>query len=480
VSIDVSSREITGHTYGDTVNPVTPLITVSGAARAAAKPIAVTIPMEIPDDSFAMAFYHDDQTGALEGLPLVAEDAGSLTFLTRHFSSFFVSEVRKDELPTEGATYFRAYEAGWQFPNQGSFIARGGHCAGMSLSAMWYYLEQTVKRGAPQLFGRYDNNGIASTPGYWLDDAQAVRFVSSVQEDLWPPSLFNSFFRYARNLGFDRIQWFAFRYALTVTGEPQYVTIAYPDAGNPSEVGGSHAMVLYAYSPTSLYVYDPNRPRKIRSIEFDSTTGRFAPYYSALRVGDGGRNFPWIGYAAKTAMIDWRGIAKRFAEMEKHTAGHDRFPSYKLGVEETRPDGSTHLVKLRDGYETSSAKIDVTLWIPGRDARVTALRGTEVLERGTHDHDKLALRLRPGANDYGFYVEGAKWEWDTWEYVDFVRLTIKRVDAPPPTTTTTPTATAPPPPTAAPPPPAAPLPPCSTCPPGVAGLQCRLHCQAIP
>jgi hypothetical protein len=290
---------------------------------------------------------------------------------------------------------------------------------------------------------------------------------------MWPPGHLATFFRYARNTGFDRVQWFAFRYALTVTGEPQFVTIAYPDAADPSEVGGSHAMVLYAYSPTSLYVYDPNHPRKIRSIEFDGATGRFTPYYSELKAGDGGHEFPWIGYAAKTAMIDWSGIANRFAEMRARTAGDDRFPTYKLGVEETRPDGSTHLVKLRDGYETSSAKVEVVLWIPGRDARVTALRGTESIARAAGS-DQLTLRLRPGANDYGFLVEGSKWEWDTWEYVDFVRLTIRRVDAPPPTTTTTPATAAPPPPTVAPPP------LCSTCPPGVAGLQCRLHCQAIP
>ncbi len=269
VALELSSREITGHTYGSILDPASPLVTVNNAEQVSAGAVAVTLPVEVPDGSLAMAFLHDDTTGELEGLPIVARDEHSITFLTRHFSSFFVSVVAEALLPPEGATYFRAYEAGWQFPNHGSYVSRGGHSAGMSIAAMWYYVEQTVERDAPPLFGRFDNDGRDPTPDYWLDDAQALRFASTVQEDTWWSGLLNRFFRYARTTGFDRLQWDAFRYSLIVTGEPQYVSIAFPDPADPTTVGGGHAMVLYAYSPTSLYVYDPNHPKAIRSITFD-------------------------------------------------------------------------------------------------------------------------------------------------------------------------------------------------------------------
>lgn len=480
-TVEVTAREIQGHTFGDLVDPVSPLITVEGAPGVANGLVEVTIPVEVSDGHFAMGFYYDARTRTLEGVPPVAQDDGTITLLTRHFSSIFVSQVLPDALPEGGETMFLAGSDGWQFTNYGSFVSRGGHCAGMSISAMWYWEEQKSGGGERKLYGRFDDSTGDPTPSFWQDDAQAIRFVSTVQEDAWWGNWVGRFFRYARTLGFDRLQWTAFRYAMTVTGQPQYVTIAYPRDDDPTKVGGGHALVAYAYTAERLYVYDPNHPGRKRYISWDEADSKFLPYDSALKAGDKGRKFPWIGYAAKSALTDWAGIGGRYQELLAGTAGDDRFPRYALYAVEKQPDGTTKRVPLADGYETDRRTLTVAVRIPGRDARATAYRGTRKIARAA-DPKTFDVSLRDGRNDLGFLIEGSEKVWDTWEYVDFTRLSVVRtkpVATTTTTTTTTTTATTSPP-TTAPPTTAAPPPyDCSACPPGIAGTQCRLHCQQI-
>lgn len=480
-TVEVTAREIQGHTFGDLVDPVSPLLTIEGAPGVAEGLVELTVPVTVADDHFAMGFYYDARTRSLEGVPPVAQEDGTITLLTRHFSSIFVSQVLPDQLPEGGETMFLSGSDGWQFTNYGSFVSRGGHCAGMTISAMWYWEEQKNRAGERKLHGRFDDSTGDPTPSFWQDDSQAIRFVSTVQEDAWWGNWIGRFFRYLRTQGFDRLQWTAFRYAMTVTGQPQYVTIAYPSDKDPAKVGGGHALVAYAYTTERLYVYDPNHPRKKRYISWDDAGSKFLPYNSALKAGDTGRDFPWVGYAAKSALTDWDGIGRRYQELLAGTAGNDRFPRYKLYAVEKQPDGSEKFFRLGDGYSTDRRTLTVMVEIAGRDARATAYNGTRKVGRAAYPKT-FDVPLRQGRNALGFLIEGSETQWDTWEYVDFTRLSVTRT-APVATTTTSTTTTQPP--TTAPPttaaPPATTAPPfdCSACPPGIAGTQCRLRCQAI-
>jgi hypothetical protein len=65
-----------------------------------------------------------------------------------------------------------------------SFIAPEGHCAGQSVSAMWYYSKQPDGKDLT-LYGRYDNNGDKpATPAFQLDDSLGYRLASMVQTDM--------------------------------------------------------------------------------------------------------------------------------------------------------------------------------------------------------------------------------------------------------------------------------------------------------
>jgi len=78
------------------VTPISPLYMVSGAEVMAPTPITLKIPATIPSDSFAMGFFYDASSGQLEGMPLLAEGGTFVTVATEHFSSFFLSLVRRD------------------------------------------------------------------------------------------------------------------------------------------------------------------------------------------------------------------------------------------------------------------------------------------------------------------------------------------------------------------------------------------------
>ncbi len=70
----------------------------------------------------------------------------------------------------------------WEFPNYGSYIAFGGHCAGQSVTAMWYYYEKKSK-GAPNLHSNFDHYGSAA-PATWADNPRGFKFASQIQADM--------------------------------------------------------------------------------------------------------------------------------------------------------------------------------------------------------------------------------------------------------------------------------------------------------
>ena len=179
----VSSAPITKQTFGDDINPVSPMISVDNGGGYSDEIMYVRVPVKVPDDYFAMGFLYDEKSKQLEGMPLVGMDAESVTVATMHFSNFFISMIEKALLSNDIDSGFRPGIDDWQFTNRGSYIAPGGHCEGQSLSAMWYYCTQPDGNGAC-LYGRYDNNGNQpATPSLWQDDSLGYRFCSVIQKE---------------------------------------------------------------------------------------------------------------------------------------------------------------------------------------------------------------------------------------------------------------------------------------------------------
>jgi len=415
---EISSAAVNSHTFGQYFTPATPLISIENGGDYADELMSVTIPVEVPTDHFAMAFYYDGATGTLEGIPFSAIDEHSITIVTRHFCDIIVSivsnSVLDDLMKSDIDSHFRPGIDDWQFTNYGSYIAKKGHCAGQSITAMWYFCEQPDGKDLT-LNGRYDNNGNhPSTPNLWVDDSHGYRFASTIQNDAAWQSYGVKLQMSLRGTD-DAMHYKAFAYSIQLTGEPQYVGIG-------SEAGGGHAMVAYRVHDGHIYIADPNYPGNTeRRIEFSD--GRFKPYNSgenAAEIAAGnGKAYELIGYRAKTSMVDWNLLSSRWSEFKAGTIGNDRFPQYNVVV----PVDTFNKEPLVDGYESEHKKIGIEVDAAFPVAWQVFRNGTEV----PHDAD-WKYELEDGNNALGVLVWGDvnnNPQSRRWRYVDFQYINVQ-------------------------------------------------------
>lgn len=399
----VSYRSITGHSYDDRINPISPLISVDNGGDYADQVMALKVPVEVPEGHFAMGFFYDEETGALEGMPLLAVDDGFVTVGTRHFSDLFISSVLESVLLNITVdSGFRPAVDDWQFANYGSYI-EDGHCAGQSIAAMWYYYERKLQ-GEPELYGRYDNylSDEEQTPDLWEDDNLAYRLASTVQRDIdWKTLGFQLFL--AIEGTDDTLQMLAFAYALHTTHAPQFVGLT--DTVN----GGGHAIVGYKIDGGNLYVADPNFPG-VKSAEgkIEYVDGAFKPYRSALSAISDPTSFDKIGYYAVSALVDWEAVGARFAEMESGAVGDEYFPAYPL---EGFSEVELAEVPLLDGVTFPDSKLAFVLPNFSWDIRVFRAGRALPMRGGFVD-------LQPGENKLGILASL------NGRYVDFLRVSV--------------------------------------------------------
>jgi len=429
----VTYAPVEDHSFGANFNPVSPLISIENGEALAAEPVELTIPVEVADDEFAMAFFYDDEQGTLEGLPLLSRDTTSITVATRHFSSVIVSAVNTALLYSDIDSGFRPGVDDWQFANRGSYLMPGGHCSGQTTTALWYYVTKPDGPGET-LYNRYDNNGWEpASPRFWYDDSLGYRFASVVQlEDDYDGKLFNLT---QRMHVLHQETWYLFAYSIMVTGEPQFVGIV-------SSAGGGHAMVVYRVNQGTLHVADPNYPgRTDRVIEF--ANGRFTPYNSganaeAIERGQG-KAYDQIFYVAKTAWVDWDRVADRWTEFKTLTIGDDVFPTYRID----RLDDQGNYVPLTDGYETSESIIKLSLYSPlGAKSRFDVSRDGQWLTTVPVIGAAAAgFQLEEGNNRLGVYISGQIPD-GRYKYIDFKYFNIvynPETEVPAATPTSTPT-----------------------------------------
>lgn len=513
--VTIEHAPIVSHTWGAAVEPATPAIRIEiGDGSYADDTMTVSVPVDLADGRFALGLYVDGQ-GGLEGIPTAPDASGSVEVLTRHFSDWFISSFDPTSLPDKIFTGYQVARDNWQFVNRGSYTSPNGICAGMAVSSMWYFVEKYKDNdGAPPLFKQFDYPDGIATPNFGLDDADAIRFASMVHLDgNWARSKRDTstgvewigsptswdWFRELRYGGHDRWQFEAFRYAMYLTGEPQYVTM-----GRTTGKGG-HAIVGYGVSLGTIYdddgnsmaggdlwVADPNAPYSLRSIRYDSTKQQFLAYSGRLNATTDPHAFDAIGFAGKTAMFNWSLIGSRYEEMLAGTVGAGVFPTATMQQWVIDPvTGDGNWVTTNSPIPDANGQVTLAFTIPGNmTTRVLIFEDGAVAYTAddvqTPSIDQPAT-LSPGAGGHVYKLMVLAEAKGNLKFVDAYPLTV----SPTPTTTTTTTTTtlAPPsttlaaPVTTLPPLPPATDPPspydCTACPDGVGGLECRLHCESI-
>ena len=323
----LTASPIEDHDFDEDIHPIGSLISIENGHAYATEPMLLTIPIQISADEFAMGFFYDRKTGNLEGIPLVELTQNSITLMSCHFSDILIlatNLVNIMNLTVDSG--FRPGLDDWQFVNRGSIAAPGGHCAGQSVTAMFYFTEYFRGKGESRLFGRYDNNNYERrTVDFWEDDSWGYRYASTVQEKMAWASISSRFLLGHGSLN-DAYSMAAFTFAMKMTGDPQLVFIYSKDIG--------HAIIAYRIENGQLFVADPNFPGKSdRSITFNSLGG-FSPYSSGATAAEIEKSglvvFDEIHYMAQSALVNYDLLKREYLMMRKGKVGEDLFPGCQI------------------------------------------------------------------------------------------------------------------------------------------------------
>lgn len=404
----ISTTQIRGHKYGKDVEVISPLIKVENGGGFANTPIKVRIPADIHEGEITLGFYYDRDTGEIEAIPFEEFDSTGITLLTSHFSEFFLAKTTKlylDGIVTTD-TGFAPGKDDWQFTNYGSAIAPGGHCAGQSLTMAWYYFEKHIRENQPELFGLFDNDGFGQTVSFWQDDAHAYRFASVVQSEInWTSPDYQ---QYLKSSGRSQENvYYAFKFALEMTGEPQFMGIYSTDISGNRTSG--HAIIAYKIENRNIYVADPNYPQQTdRSIAFIPGANIFQAYSSGINAADisSGNNILYneVIFVGKSALVDFDTIAELYDQMTDGTIGNDRFPTLEVLYLSNYSDDPEELVwTITDGIISNYSDSTMPADSKGKIILAASAEYTDVLY-SFYDGTTLLLGPQAPDSDGYFYV----------------------------------------------------------------------------
>lgn len=435
----ISSYEIKKHEFGQYVNPISPLIKITSTDGYVDSVYRLIIPINLPAGEFPLVFIYDENTKRLEPLPMESYDSKSVTIITRHFST---SSISLSNSVSKNVPFFQSNESysklfvssmqesiikqtpiissgfkpgidDWEFTNRGSYISPGGHCAGQTMGALWYYYEKKLN-GEPNLFGL-----LKKQANLWQDNNRGYRFCSVLQEDQDFNGMISNFFWKHIDLdqNLDKLKFYMIAGAMLVTGEPQNIGIyrqigTYQD-GKPKY--GGHALICYQIEPTSgkFLISDPNYPAIGQTLSYNND--RFSPYEGKLNADDVVSPYPFITYYAKTAVVEWTKISKRWKEIADYKIGNvapNIFPTYQLWS----PDKGGF--EITDEIFIDADTLSIMVKIPGveigysidgnryGDVLIFDENGYKLLDKET---SKIKIRVtEPSILKRGIYITGSR------------------------------------------------------------------------
>lgn len=404
----ISTQEIKSHEYGENVNPITPVIEVENGGEYSDIPMNVTIPIQISDDDFAMAFFYKDD-GSLEAMPTVSLTNDEIVVQTRHFSYFFISTIKKEQI--EGKPIDTLYRPGvddWSFPNDGSQPEPDGFCYGASAASVYYYYVHK-KAGEVALKSYLDNNHDVSTPTFWQDDSLGIRLATVVQiESDFDGDYYEKVvkdFHIDKSIS-DSAIYNGFAYSMMVTKDPQIMVLFVRDAsGNKVKLGSGHAIVAYKIGPEGIYVADPN---------FIGDTGLYIPYdgtslgeyNSSTSVNAYPQNFNSYSFVAASALMDFTKMEKLFKEVAKapedSTIGQDYFPT--TTVEVSILNKRQKLVHADEGEDIEIDPSDKSEMKKEIEEHIKSVGGVDSYPSDWETKDYVMFEIYSGTDDCNYAI----------------------------------------------------------------------------
>jgi len=423
-AFELTVQPVEASDLGDEYSLLTPLINVENGDQYAEEFMVLTIPVQIPEGHFAMAVEYDPAVGLVDGWSVLAQDATSITVATRHFSSLFILSILKGELDGNIDTGFKQGVDNWHYRNWGSYIAPHGHCAGQSLTAMYYY--DHLKGGGPGLYGRYDNysSNYAETPTMWGDDVQAYRLASTAQTKTNWDGRTRKFFQLMKTkLNNDLMSYYALAFMMKMTGQPQYVSIK-------SEDGSGHALIAYRKYADRFYVSDPNwpQPNARRAIVYNRGTKTFESYFSGANAGETGKEYNRIYYNGKHEIVSPEELGLLWNQLMAAKVGDGLFPQVVWREVMAGAGGEVAWGdRIRENHIVNGDLIKIASITDIADYQVHIFSGPppNPPRSGPHSGDDvLSLRIGSGRTTYGFSLFGKKdgrYTWVGFDWITFVK-----------------------------------------------------------
>lgn len=440
VRFDISYHPLAQGSDLDGLMVLSPLIALDNGGAVADTGVILKIPVYMYWRHFPAVWAYDETTGDLEPLPVIKVEKSTVNIVARSADKILVTSHPYEELEQLRVdTGFMPGRDTWPFPNTGTYAAPLGLSWAMSAAALEDILATAGPDDGQPLAERFDGPGPegAATRALWQDDAAGLRIVSAIQQQYdaarhgrsYDPmyevtrELPGSFSVRSLRFTIDEVTYYSLVTALAVTGEPQLV--------NLSVAGGDAGLTVLAYRAEgdTIFVADPNddpQAPPVRTLTL--AYGRFRPYTSTVRLGDGPAEeytYTEVSFLGQGAMSPGLPVSEVWANTQADAA---ELP-YRLAVLE-RPAGGgpAHEVALTPGGSTLVRQERVELVASSRD--VTELR----VRLWRADGSALPgseLVLASGETRVGVLVEGlASWvdpsgESQTgWRWLGFDWITL--------------------------------------------------------
>lgn len=449
VDVSISTSDISNVEFVEDFNPITPLIIIDNLHEFSSEPMILSIPINIDTETeFAMAFFYDKETKDLEAVPTVSLSDNEIKVATSHFSNIVISTITLEKLiriglDVEGAdSLFTPGIDDWSFTNRGSYLAPGGHCAGQTVTAAYYYINHKKVRNDPNLWDRFDNNGVEKTPDFWYDDSDAYQYASVIQYNMnFGTNEFDKYLEFGRENDYN--VYYSILYSIHITKNPQLMAIYSKDLAG--DITGGHAILIYKVNNSKLYVADPNYPGKTdRYIEFN-TFDILVDYSSganATEIANSGvtlySDYSYIGLSAN---IDFKTIdnyyydmleMKTFRLFDLVTINYGKFyDTTAKQMKVAKVDGPFTIAAdyndhVPDEYDNNILFVAETR---RTDLVISVYRGTDLIIDpkfiSTGTYIAVVLPLVEGENDIGILIEqfkNGKYYYVGFERIDFTYL----------------------------------------------------------
>ncbi|MBC7844427.1 MAG: Ig-like domain-containing protein [Gemmatimonadaceae bacterium] len=323
---------------------VGPTIVISNSVAMSSLPMVLTIPVNVqsPDTALA-AFYHDPLNDTYEVLPVAARTATTLSVFARHFTAdrlmrrqgatkiarreqpagarvvagyspaqIIVASVPAATLSALTTTGFAPGVDDWEFENLGTLPEDGGICAGMSISAMYYFYAHSALGPLFRRFNPVGRNNNTNTVG--------LRFATVAQRDMdWASAtrwfdVLNAM-QFVTAIPAARLHYQTLVMAMRVTHLPQFLDI--------SGDGFEHAVIAFASNNGAVSFADPNAPGVSRTMTF--TGNAFAPFPFSARAGAANGVVTGVKTIGASAMLDAAAMDAEWSQVADSTIGNAIF-----------------------------------------------------------------------------------------------------------------------------------------------------------